>query len=181
MFVEQSIQAAALWVLPALMDQLDAAGIPVRASDKVLIQQTRTTVTSDGSERFHLVFRGGEGMNAVPAGGTLLAQHDALTPAERHTFEDLLATIGPELARTGAITVTEIGAAETDHAALEQLASGNVPVGDLIRSITLESALQRKAISIPGIPPDQLKRALELGTRDGGRSIALYLVDTKAT
>ena len=54
-------------------------------------------------------------------------------------------------------------------------ATGELPVEELLRSVPFRLAFDRGAIEAPGVDQDDLRRALDLGALDGGRSIALYL------
>ena len=58
-----------------------------------------------------------------------------------------------------------------------QLATGELPVEELLRSVPFRLAFDRGAIEAPGVDRDDLRRALDLGALDGGRSIALYLYE----
>lgn len=173
--IDQSIQEAALWVIPALMDQLDAAGIDVRADDAVLIQQTDEAYRATGDEQWHLAVRGGLQIDDAPPGGREIARHDALAGYERSDLDSALARLRPVLSRPGAIRLTATGRAETDAADLEHLTTGELPVEELLRSVPFRLAFDRGAIEAPGVDRDDLRRALDLGALDGGRSIALYL------
>ena len=93
--IDQSIQEAALWVIPALMDQLDAAGIDVRADDAVLIQQTDEAYRATGDEQWHLAVRGGLQIDDAPPGGREIARHDALAGYERSDLDSALARLRP--------------------------------------------------------------------------------------
>ena len=174
--IEQSIQEAALWVIPALMDQLDAAGVEVRATDAVLVQQTDDAYRSTGGERQRLVVRGGLQIDDAPEGARLLARSDALTAVERIELADLIDSLGAALDAPGAVRLTAIGAAETDAADLRHLTTGELPARELLGSVPFHLALERDAVEVVGVDRSALRRASELGARDGGRSIALYLV-----
>lgn len=173
--IDQSIQEAALWVIPALMDQLDAAGIDVRADDAVLIQQTDDAYRATGDEQWHLAVRGGLQIDDAPPGGREIARHDALSASQRAELDRLIEDLSPALAEPGAIRLTTTGRAETDAADLGHLTTGELPVEELLRSVPFRLAFDRGAIEAPGVDQDDLRRALDLGALDGGRSIALYL------
>lgn len=175
--IDQSIQEAALWVIPALMDQLDAAGVEVRADDAVLVQQTDDRYRASGSERWHLATRGGLQIDDAPPGGREIARHDALSASQRRELDRLVDDLGPALEGPEAIRLTATGRAETDAADLEHLTTGELPVEELLRSVPFRLALDRGAIQAPGVDQDDLRRALDLGALDGGRSIALYLYE----
>lgn len=175
--IDQSIQEAALWVIPALMDQLDAAGIEVRADDAILVQQTAERYRADGTERRHLAVRGGLQIDDAPPGATELARHDALTRSERRELDRLVDELGPRLGAPDAVRLTAAGSTETDAADLEHLTTGELPVAELVRSVPLRLALERGAVEVVGVDRDDLRRALDLGALDGGRSIALYLYE----
>ena len=173
--IEQSIQEAALWVIPALIDQLDAAGIDVRMTDPILVQQTSEAYRSSGGETATLWLRGGFQIDDAPPGATEVARYDALTPTQRDDLEAGINELGPALAVPGAIRLTASGAAATDVEALGFLTSGVLPPAELMRSVPLRDALRRDALEVDGVDRARLDRVLDLGALDGGRSIALYL------
>ncbi|MFN8051322.1 MAG: hypothetical protein U0Q22_07805 [Acidimicrobiales bacterium] len=179
--MDQSIQEAALWVIPALIDQLDAAGVEVRASDAVLVQQTDDAYRARGDERWHLVTKGGLQIDDAPAGSRLLARRDALTSSERDELDALVEALTPAVERPGAVRLTAVGRSETDAADLRHLTTGELPAPELLRSVPLRLALERGAVVIDGAPRSDLMRATQLGALDGGRSIALYLVDGRVS
>ncbi|MEZ5322736.1 MAG: hypothetical protein R2698_11820 [Microthrixaceae bacterium] len=174
--VEQSIQEVALWAIPAVIDQLDAAGRRPRAADRVLVQQTSPGYRATGAEKARLVFRGGLQIDDAPTGGRMIARHDALAPADRARLDRFLTRYGPMLARRGGVRLTAVGEAETDVDALRFLTTGRLPPRELVRSVVLRLAVERGALSIEGVPREAVGEALRLGALDGGRSIALYLV-----
>lgn len=176
--VDQSIQEAALWVIPALMDQLDAAGIDVRADDRILVQQTADRYRATGRERWHLAVRGGLQIDDAPNGARELARHDALTASERAELDRLVTELAPALARPNAVRLTTVGTNETDAADLRHLTTGELPPRELLGSVPFHNALERDAVEVPDVNQRDLRRASELGARDGGRSIALYLYET---
>ena len=178
--VDQSIQEAALWVIPALIDQLDAAGVDVRVEDAVLVQQTAERYRATGTERWHLTVRGGLQIDDAPPGGRRLARHDDLTTAEARELDRLIDELTPALERSGAVTLTTIGRGETDADDLRHLTTATLPPAELLRSVPFRLALERGAVAVDGIDDDALDRATTLGARDGGRSIALYLTDRSA-
>ena len=147
----------------------------MRADDAVLIQQTDEAYRATGYEQWHLAVRGGLQIDDAPPGGREIARHDALAGYERSDLDSALARLRPVLSRPGAIRLTATGRAETDAADLEHLTTGELPVEELLRSVPFRLAFDRGAIEAPGVDRDDLRRALDLGALDGGRSIALYL------
>ena len=175
--VDQSIQEAALWVIPAMIDQLNAAGIRVRVSDPVLIQQTHDTyaVTDDNAPGWHLAVRGGLQIDDVPPGARRIAEHDPLAADQRQRYDELVERLSPFLDGPDAIRLTKVGEDETDADDLRHLTTGELPPEELLQSVPFHLAFERGAVTVNGVDPADLGEALRLGAELGGRSIALYL------
>lgn len=177
--IDQSIQEAALWVVPALMDQLDAAGIGVRANDPVLVQQTADTFAAGGGERWHLAVRGGLQIDDAPPNARRIAVSRPLTESQEREYGNLVEELVPALAVPDAIRLTASGRDATDAADLEHLTTGELPPEELLQSVPFHLAFERGAVEVDGVDRTDLRRALELGALVGGRSIALYLYEVR--
>lgn len=170
--VQQSIQEAALWVIPGLMDQLDAAGIDVRATDEVLVQQTSESYRATGDERWQLLLRNPELGAELPEGARRLASVDPLSSAERAEWQRLDGRLRQRVLAPGAIVVTEVGRGETDADVLAGFASGEI---DPVMSVPFQQALERGAVEVRDVDELAVRRWADLGARLGGRRVALYL------
>jgi hypothetical protein len=178
-YVEQSLVEASLWVVPAVIDQLDAAGRTVLVDDGVLVQQTSEQYRGHADQaQVTVAFRGGQAVNDPPPNGRRLAVVDALTAAQRSELDRRTAELSPVLSRPGAVTVNDNGSTATDAEALNGLAAlAQTDPSAFLHSPWLPGALTRGVFTISGVPMGPLREAARLGALDGGRTLAVYLVE----
>ncbi|MCO5312837.1 MAG: hypothetical protein M9952_07890 [Microthrixaceae bacterium] len=180
-FVEQSHLQAGLWVIPALIDQLDAAGIDVAVSDPILDQQTGGRLTSDSAPhtQFRLILRGGldstDDLESNP-GALRLATPVELADREIDEFHRLVDALAPVIS-DGANFRADADIVDAEGLALVESLRTDPPDPQYFFSApSIRDAWQQGWLVIDGADRDDLERAFELGTRLGAMSVTLWLV-----